>query len=205
MSRPGSLLLVRHAESIWNAKGLVQGQSPLAPGLTEKGIEQGRTLARNPAFAEATLVMSSDLRRAIETARFIVEELDLPLVLEPRLRERAFGVLEGNPSTLAHPSHTGIGCDTVLDADARPDGGETLREFYSRVAGLLDDVMEGASKGPVILVTHGGVLRAATAYLGRVPPEKMSWAPVANSAVFEVSEDGSVVEGLHLSTRTENS
>src|SRR5579875_1756898 len=94
--------LVRHAEGVWNQAGLVQGQAD-APGLTPSGAAHARALAEFLAGTGAAAVVSSDLRRAVETARPIAARLGATLVTDRRLRERNLGRLEGGPASLLGP------------------------------------------------------------------------------------------------------
>src|SRR5271166_4238418 len=137
MEAPRRLFLVRHGESDWNIEGLVQGQLPAAPGLTRTGVEQALAAAEALAITAAELVLSSDLRRATETASLIAARLGVPLQLDPRLRERALGAAEGRSSVALDPAEIGYSGEVVTDADARPAGGESLRQLHARVSRFL--------------------------------------------------------------------
>src|ERR1700722_14221815 len=90
------LVLVRHGESTWNELRLVQGQDDRAT-LTDLGRQQARDVAHELSSRDFDLIVSSDLRRAMETAAIIAGLLDLEVESEPTLRERGFGVAEGGP------------------------------------------------------------------------------------------------------------
>ena len=180
------LLFVRHGESGWNRARLVQGQSPAAPGLTSAGRAQAAAAAAALADSGAGLLLASDLRRAAETAEPIAARLGLPVRLEPRLRERAFGVAEGRPGSELTQAQTGLGAGLVTGPDARPAGGESLRDLCQRVAGLLGGLLAAGPARPVVLVTHGGTIRAAQAWLAGVPVDGMPWQDVPNAAVLAV-------------------
>jgi probable phosphoglycerate mutase len=126
---------------------------------------------------------SSDLRRALDTAGPISRALDCEVIVDTRLRERGFGVLEGASSERLDPPLSGIVGGRVADADAAPAEGESIRQLVDRVAGFLDDLgVDG--DGDVVLVVHGGVVRAALAHLDGVEPDDMSWGPVGNGEIF---------------------
>jgi broad specificity phosphatase PhoE len=74
----------------------------------------------------------------------------------------------------------------VIDPDAWPPDGESLRDLYRRVAGFADDLLAPGAPGEVAVVAHGGTLRVLTAYLRGVPVERMSWEPVANGSVVRL-------------------
>lgn len=177
------LWLVRHGESTWNAAGLVQGQ--LDPGLSAAGREQaGRCAGLLAARRTPEAIYSSDLRRALETAAPIAEALGLPVFIEPCLRERSLGEAEGNPSALLGPRHSGIDGARVADADAAPEGGESVRQLYERAAACAARIL-ASHGGDVVFVCHGGVVRVLLAWLDGVGPEEMTWPVVDNALPIE--------------------
>lgn len=187
MAPSGRLFIVRHGESGWNRLGLVQGQSPAAAGLTGRGREHAAAAAGRLAGSGATLILTSDLRRARETALPIAAGLGVPTRLEPRLRERDLGAAEGRPADEVTPAETGFAGERVTDPDARPAGGESIRELYQRVTGLLAELAASLPDGRIVLVTHGGPVRVARAYLAGLSAAAMSWPPVLNGSVLEVA------------------
>src|SRR5262249_62037293 len=78
------------------------------------------------------------LRRALETAAPLAEVTGLSVHRDTRLRERCLGVLEGAATAAIGPAANGLCGEAVVEPDARPEGGESLREFYRRVAGFAD-------------------------------------------------------------------
>ena len=187
-AEPGrTLWLVRHGESTWNALGLVQGQRT-EPRLTRRGAAQARGLARRLGGLEVRVLYTSDLLRAAETAQPIAAALGLAPVVDRRLRERSFGSAEGTPSSALGPDWSGLVGGRVVDADAAPPGGESIRDLRRRVGGFLDglagdDDLWRGPPGDVVLVVHGGVVRAALAHLDGVPDEETSWGSVDNGEV----------------------
>lgn len=176
---------VRHAQSVWNEAGLVQGQSE-APGLTDAGRAQAAQLAEQLADCGAGVVMSSDLRRAMETAQPIAHRLSVPLVADRTLRERALGDAEGRPVELLTPAVSGHDWKTVVDPDARPAGGESMRELYERVALRLGEFRRSPHAAAMVVVTHGGFLRTAKACLDGTPVASMVWPDQPNASVWRV-------------------
>jgi broad specificity phosphatase PhoE len=177
------LWLVRHGESTWNALGLAQGHCDQAR-LTRVGLRQARAVADRLRGRPAGALFASDLRRALETAAPLTEVLGLPVTRDARLRERCLGVLEGAPTAAIGPAANGLCGDRVVDPDARPDGGESLRDFYHRVAGFADELTMGAERpGEIVVVAHGGTLRVLTAYLHGIPVEQMRWEPLGNGCI----------------------
>ena len=177
------LWLVRHGESTWNTLGLAQGHNDQAR-LTPRGIRQAWRVVGQLCDRPIRALYASDLHRATQTAAPLASVLGLPVQRDPRLRERCLGVLEGTAAAAVPAALTGLDADRVADPDARPPGGESLRDFYRRVAGFAGEVAAHAPAGEIAVVAHGGTLRMLTAYLNGIPAERMSWAPMANGCVL---------------------
>ena len=177
--------LVRHGESTWNVAGLAQGHCDQAR-LTRRGVRQAWGVAGRLGDRPIGALYASDLHRAMATAAPLASVLGLDIVRDPRLRERCLGDLEGSATTEVSPAVSGISENRVVDPDARPPGGESLREFYRRTAGFAAD-LEGRSPGEaaeIVIVAHGGTLRMLTARLRGVPVEQMSWEPRGNACIL---------------------
>lgn len=182
-----ALWLVRHGESTWNTLGLAQGHHDGAE-LTARGAEQAAEVAERFRGLAVSAIYSSDLRRALQTATAFSKVLGLPVIKDARLRERSLGVLEGTPLAAVTPDQTGLDGGLVADADASPDGGESVRDLYQRAAGFCADLAAQAASraGDVVVVAHGGTLRVLRAYLAGVPVERMRWEPLENARVLHV-------------------
>src|SRR5258708_2650508 len=91
--RSTRLCLVRHGETAWNAEARVQGQ--LDVPLGETGLAQARAVASALRSESFSAIYSSDLMRARQTAAPAAKRLGLEVFLDPRLRERHYGVFQG--------------------------------------------------------------------------------------------------------------
>ena len=187
--RTRTVFLVRHGESDWNRKGVVQGQRDDAL-LTATGRRSARELAERFSVGDVALVVSSDLRRARETAVPIGGRLGIIPVFDERLRERSLGELEGRPSEVLTPDVTGVKDGVVVDSEVAPRGGESLRQMYERISSFVEDLRDHLGRGSlpggsVILVGHGGSLRLVAAVLDEMPLEQMTWMSLENASVLE--------------------
>ena len=100
------IIAVRHGETAWNVDARIQGQLDI--GLNDTGRWQARRAGQALAGEAIRAVYSSDLSRAHETARSIAEAAGLPVVSDPGLRERRFGLFEGKTFDEIHatwPEH----------------------------------------------------------------------------------------------------
>jgi 2,3-bisphosphoglycerate-dependent phosphoglycerate mutase len=182
--------LVRHGESTWNIAGLAQGHNDRAE-LTERGLTQASDAAWHLRDQPIRAIYASDLRRALQTAAAFAVVLGLPVFADERLRERSLGVLEGLPRAGHDPSATGLDADRLVDPDARPAGGESVRDLYRRAAGFLDELavtVEDDAAGDVVVVAHGGTVRVLTAYLNGISADEMSWGPVDNATAVRIPD-----------------
>jgi broad specificity phosphatase PhoE len=184
-SNQGALVLVRHGESTWNESRLVQGQKGEAP-LTAKGIEQVRTAVGSLRGSSFDAILSSDLDRAVQTSRILAEALGLEITVTASLRERSFGVFEGGPLAELPAAFTGIEDGVVVDDQARPRGGESLAELYERVAVVVEQILTNPRESRLLLVTHGGPIRAIRAYCAGVTMKGLAWDVVDNASVWRV-------------------
>jgi broad specificity phosphatase PhoE len=196
--RPDTVWLVRHGESTWNALGLVQGHAT-EPALTPRGQAQAEQVADDVAAgvagAPVGALYTSDLDRAVQTARPLAARLGRDVVHDRRLRERSFGVVEGTPSRVLPSAVSGLEGEQVIDADATAPGGESVRDLYRRAAGFAEHVLApladetaGGGRadralGDVVVVAHGGVVRVLAAWLDGIGPDEMPWEPVDNGLV----------------------
>jgi broad specificity phosphatase PhoE len=182
-----ALWLVRHGESTWNTLGLCQGHRDDAE-LTARGIAQAATVGDQFRSLSVSAIYSSDLRRALQTAAVIAEVLGLPVTKDARLRERRLGALEGTMLAAASPAATGIDGGLVVDPDARPYRGESVRELYRRAAAFCDELARRPAEraGDVVLVAHGGTLRVLRAHLSGIPVEGMRWEALENARVLRI-------------------
>jgi probable phosphoglycerate mutase len=180
-----SLTLVRHGESDWNVSRLVQGQDDQAH-LSTAGRAQAQLLVEGLRTHAFHHVVSSDLARARETAAIIADALTLTTLTDPLLRERCFGTLEGGPWANLTSELTGIAEGVVIDPDARPLGGESFRDVVRRAELFVQRVSTEGFDGPLLVVTHGGMIRALRAHCSGAPLERLTWDSVGNASVWTV-------------------
>src|SRR5580693_6156025 len=156
-----TLWLVRHGESTWNTAGLAQGHNDEAE-LTERGLRQAAQAAAQFGYRPVRAIYASDLRRARQTAAAFAAVLGLPVLADARLRERSLGVLEGVRSATIGASVTGLDAGRVADPDARPAGGESVRDLYGRAGEFIDELaatVDDDVAGDLVVVAHGGTVR----------------------------------------------
>lgn len=151
------LWLVRHGETPWNAEGRFQGHCDV--NLSPQGLHQAYRVAERLAACRQNFdgLYSSDLQRAVLTAKPIAGALHLTPSYDPRLREIYAGELQGllrSEMPALYPEfHQAIQRDPWNTP--RP-GGESMADLAKRVQEFLEELPQGR----FIVVTHGGVVRA---------------------------------------------
>lgn len=179
------LFLLRHGQTNWNQLKIVQGHDDGAT-LTDEGRAQVRRVIEQLRTFGVDHVISSDLNRAVETARIVTEGLGTSNSVDPAIRERSFGVLEGGPVTAATPALTGIDGEWVIDETAHPAGGESLEDLYRRTADFVDRVAVTHPGQRLLIVTHGGAIRTIRAYCAGATMAGRHWDDVPNCSVWAV-------------------
>ncbi len=202
----GQLLIVRHGETEWNTEGRVQGHTDVA--LSQRGEAQAQELSRRLRNVTIDAAYSSDLSRAAETARHILADRKVKLNLTPRLRERYHGVFEGlnvDERQTRYPEQ--FAASLVMDLDFAPEGGENVRQTSARMAPIMDEIKSKHLEETVLIVGHGGSLRAGLVTLMGLPIEA-NWRFVmhncglsiidtySDNAVMRLYNDTSHLSGL---------
>jgi len=163
--RVTTLLLARHGQSTWNAEQRWQGQAD--PPLSDLGREQAHLAAG--AVGAVDLIAASPQQRALETATIISESIGVgPVLVVDDVRERSAGSWSGLTRTDIDEQFPGW-----LDEGRRPDDFESDDELLARVLPALDLIAGSSPGGAILVVCHGGVIRAVEQHLGlsegRVP------------------------------------
>ena len=179
------LTLIRHGQSTWNGARLVQGHNDDAV-LTDLGRQQAMDAVSALRPLGIDTIISSDLTRASETARIIANGLGLGFETAKELRERSYGAAEGHPFEELTPLMSGIEDGLVVDARARPFRGESLDDLYRRVGTFIDDVQRRSPDESLLIVTHGGTIRAIRAFCEGRSMSGLVWDPVTNCSIWPV-------------------
>jgi len=159
-----TLLWVRHGEADSNRDGRFGGHSPVP--LTARGQRQALATAHALTRLAPTAIVSSDLVRARQTAEPIADACRLPLTLEPALRERSLGILDGLSFVEAEQQHPELWAALRRrEPEAVPEGGESHEAVYQRVARAIDDLVAAHPGGRVVVVSHGLALYHAFSHV----------------------------------------
>lgn len=166
------LLLLRHGQTVYNAGSRMQGQ--LDTELSELGVEQAVRAAQVLARCKPLAVLSSDLRRAHDTALALGAEAGLDVTIDKRLRETHLGAWQGRTHAEVDTEFPGARAYWRGDATWAPPGGESRVDVAQRAVPVVDELLRDEqypdwSTRPIILVAHGGLIAALTAQLLDLP------------------------------------
>jgi len=178
------VLLWRHGRTAWNVEHRFQGQAD--PPLDEVGRDQVAEAAPLLAAFSPVAIVSSDLRRATETAQPLAELVGLPVALDRRLRERSLGRWEGLTRDEVGRRHPEEYAHWLAGREDCQHGSEPRSDLGERaVAALTATVGE-----TVVLVTHSATAIALTGRLLGLPvPGWRAVGPLANCHWSELRLD----------------
>ncbi|GAA6735053.1 histidine phosphatase family protein [Thermus oshimai] len=195
------LWLIRHGETDWNVQKRFQGH--LDVPLSPRGIGQAFRLAERLARSRLSFdgLYASDLRRARETAEPLAQVLNLPLTTSPLLREIHVGALAGLTRKEAEAQFPGFFREASADPwGTRRPGGESMAELAERFLTFVEDLPPGRH----LLVTHGGVIRAALKLALDLPGETWRRFHIQNTSITRLLHpEGEVItvgDAAHLET-----
>lgn len=176
-----TLHLVRHGETPGNAER--RYQKPEVP-LSDLGRAQATAVAETLAASatSATLILASDYARTRETADIIAARLALPIVEEPLLRERNFGVARGR----LYAEFDEETRASWRSPHVRIEGGESWADVFVRVEALLGRLRRSPPAAEMVLVTHGGTMSVMLQHLVGGAVDAFEVQPLENCAVRTV-------------------
>ena len=171
---------VRHGQTDWNLARKMQGGQTERP-LNETGIHQAEETRKILEGKQFDIVIVSPMKRAIQTAEIIIENRNVPVIIEERLRERKLGELEGNPITEK--------CEKEIwdcKLNKAYANGESVLEFEKRVIHFIEEAKEKYKNKTILIVAHGGVAKIFKKYLYGTPKdENLNQYDMKNCEIIE--------------------
>lgn len=157
------LYVVRHGQTDQNVLGLVQGDTE--SDLTEKGIEDAKALQELVSSLNIDVVVSSPLRRAIDTAKLITND-KYEIIIDDRLIERDYGLSEGKP---VDEELTVKYWDFKLNTDINEV--EKVQDLMFRITEFIEDMRNKYDDKKVLVVAHSAILRAIHYAINGIPED----------------------------------
>ena len=191
-----NVLLIRHGQSKGNAERRFGGHT--ATPLSARGRNQAQATALSLKTDGVTAIYSSDLARAMDTARPLSNLTGLPVHGTEAFRERSVGVMEGltfEDAAQQHPEQ--YAALLRRDFDHVLTGGESYRQLLDRASEKLDEVIAQHRGGKIAVFSHTGTICILALHLmGALDAAELKpvWISSANCGIarFELRHDGFV-------------
>ena len=172
------LYIIRHGQTTWNEKGLLQGSVDIE--LNESGREVAGKMGEKLEDTPFDVIFSSPLIRAYETACLIRGHRNIPIIRDERLREICFGDLEGkNYREIFMEGSPYITFFTDPSKYPAPPGGETFYQVIERIGEFYKEVLLPAAKKyeRIMVVAHGNANKGLIFNLENNTDVKTYWGP----------------------------
>lgn len=201
MEHMTELILIRHGETDWNRELRFQGHVDVP--LNATGHEQARRLAERLAADRPVVhhLICSDLIRTQQTAtpslQVLFPQARIDTLTDSALREQAFGVVDGKRVDDVKLEHADAWAQWLrFEADYAMPGGETTRQFHSRVMDAVRRIALEHTGKTVMVVTHGGVLDMIWRTARGTGLDGPRQSDIPNAGFNRVRVEGDVVEVL---------
>jgi len=168
-----NLILIRHAECTGNTKGDPWAEDSIRIGcldlpLTKRGVLQARILGQKLSKLKIDAIYSSDLVRAMDTAKEIAKFHKIPIRYTQELRERNLGEFTGLPMKEIKKRLRLLPGEPDYK---KPKNGESRIEFKQRVEKFFKKIIKKNLKSNknIVIVTHSGVIKVLLLFLYKIP------------------------------------
>ena len=182
------LYIVRHGETLFNASKHLQGNLDIE--LNEKGKEAAEKLGESLKEIPFDCIYSSPLVRAIKTAEAVQKYQKCPLVLDKRLEELCFGVMQGKPLSEWLGIEGKYGDQLKKDPAhyLPPENGESIPEIKERVSLFVKEVLENCGLNRVMVVAHGITNQSLCSVLENLKDEDFWKSPLQKNCEATIYE-----------------
>lgn len=176
------IIIVRHAQTEHNLREIAQSQS--GGSLSEIGIRQAKRLAKRLSREKIDIVISSDSKRAKETAMHIMEFQHAQVAYDPLLRERQMGSFVGKPMKQFRLARENSGVKKWEFKDKRGESYIDLRKRAEKFANKLKKRKENS----ILIISHGGLIKMLVGALMGINVPK----------AFEIQQDNACVNVIEM-------
>ncbi|MGI8700646.1 MAG: bifunctional RNase H/acid phosphatase [Nocardioidaceae bacterium] len=196
------VIFLRHGETQHTADRKFSGPGGDDPPLIGAGVEQARRAAR--ALSEAgsvDVIVSSPLRRTLETAEVVSASLGLPVEVEPGFRESSFGAWDGRTLPEVEQTWPSELAAWLRSQTARPPGGESIAEVQTRVESALSSTLARHREETIVVVSHVTPIKLCVRYCLQAPWEithHLLLAPASLTTMGFYESGASVLRGFSV-------
>jgi len=180
------LILIRHPETDWNKQKRYMGRADIP--LNSRGRKQARIISNYLKKEKVSVVYSSGLKRALETAELIAKTHNLKVKEDERLNETDFGQWEGMTFKQIQKRYPGLAKKFLSNLlKLKIPGGESFSEFKNRISASLKEIL-AEEQGNVVIIAHGGVNRVIICELLKIP----------FSHLWQIKQDGGAINKIEI-------
>jgi probable phosphoglycerate mutase len=147
---------MRHGETDWNKRLIIQGQKEIP--LNEDGILEAKKAHDELLLVPLDVIICSPIGRVVETANIVNEGRNIPIITDNRIKEEFYGSWEGAPR------HGDAYLKQRQKFATRYPGGENYLDVAARVYPFLDEVKAKYRNKNVLVIAHGGISRVVNSY-----------------------------------------
>lgn len=172
------LYIIRHGETFENASNRLQGR--IDSNLTEEGKKQALEVRNYFVDKEVDLIVSSPLKRCVETANIISND-KIKIIYDDRLLGRDHGEFTGMPKEE-------VNFDDYWNyyKNIKYERAENVVDLFNRVKKLIEELKEEYKDKKIIIVTHSGVIRIMYYYFNGIPDDGLlGEVEIKNCSIFE--------------------
>jgi broad specificity phosphatase PhoE len=179
-----TILLVRHGETDWNRSGQIMGDQPIP--LNDRGRQQAQTLAHKLGGSAVSVILTSPVLRAAQTAEVLASILQCPLNHASGLREIGVG-------DWVNRYWQDLGDESARrdfytkPYEAHPPGGETLWEIQQRAVAAVEQARRTHREGTLLFVSHADVIRTILSHYLRIELVQLRQMRIDHASVTALS------------------
>ncbi len=159
-----NLYVVRHGQTDWNINHMILSKTDIE--LNETGKKQAEEVAKKIEKEKIDLIISSPLKRTMQTADIINRKKNVSIIYDARIQERNFGEFEGLKDD---NSKFNIHEFWDYEKNIQYEQAEDVRDFFERIITFLEFIKKEYKNSNVLLVTHGAVSGVMNCYLTKQP------------------------------------
>lgn len=171
------LLVARHGETLFNKENKICGITDIE--LTCKGIEQAKEIAEKIKELNIDLIISSPMKRTIQTSKVISDICNLQYVTDDRLMEQDYGIYEG-----CSRMDSNFLNNKKQFAYKYPNG-ESMMQVACRVYNLITELNKKYTNKNILIITHGGICRIINTYFHDMTNDEFFNYTASNGIITE--------------------
>lgn len=180
------LYIMRHGKTDWNARRKLQGRTDIP--LNEEGRIMAKKAGEEYHRIPFDVCYCSPLSRARETAEIVLQERNIPIIIDERLQEMSFGIFEGIENSFQIPDCPVNTLFRQPESYHPVEKGESLEELYARTGEFIREIIEPRlQEGKhILIVGHGAMNLSIIGQIWGIPIEKFWSVEIENCKLMQL-------------------